>query len=80
MTDLEIHGALLAAAARATDCSAVDRAAVLEELGRHKVGCRPAPWRECPVVAYYATIYGIDLEAARVIGQRGPGVRIKPGR
>ncbi len=76
MTDLEIHGALLAAAARASDRCEGDRAAVLDELNRHKVGCRPAPWRECPVIAYYAAVYGIDVNAARVIGQRGPGARV----
>ena len=63
MTDLEIHQALIAAVTGAKKLSKTDRATALDELNRHKVGCRQAPWRDCPVIVYYATTYKVDLSA-----------------
>lgn len=67
MTDSEIHQALLAAVMQSRSMTDSDRSAVLDEVNRHspnstgRVGCRPAPWRECPVIAHYADVYEVDL-------------------
>ena len=78
MTDTELHEALLAAAMRSRSMSDADRSTVLDEMNRHKpksgdrVGCRPAPWRDCPVITHYAHVYEVDLRVAGVRAHSRP--------
>lgn len=78
MTDIELHEALLAAVTRSRSMSDADRSTVLDEMNRHKpksgdrVGCRPAPWRDCPVITHYARVYEVDLRVA------GPRAHSRP--
>ena len=73
MTDLEIHAALLAAVTRAPDLSADARTGVLDEVNRHRPGCKAAPWRDCPVITHYARVYEVDLNAVLPRARVGAG-------